>query len=216
MSDFDHAFERVVAGIQSRRRLSDHERRVVAYHEAGHAVCAELLPSVDPVHRISIIPRGSALGYTLNLPDEDRYLKTREELIDMMTMLLAGRAAEELVIGSITNGAADDLGRVTGIAHSMVHEWAMGTGITSMRVNVANTSESLRRVIDDEVRELADEAMRAAVELLAAHRPQLEGARLGAAGRGVAGTRRHRPGDVGRTPGPARPPPRGPPRSRGQ
>jgi cell division protease FtsH len=174
MADFDHAFERVVAGIQSRRRLSDHERRVVAYHEAGHAVCAELLPSVDPVHRISIIPRGSALGYTLNLPEEDRYLKTREELIDMMTMLLAGRAAEELVIGSITNGAADDLGRVTGIAHSMVHEWAMGTGITSMRVNVANTSESLRRVIDDEVRELADEAMRAAVELLAAHRPQLE------------------------------------------
>jgi cell division protease FtsH len=125
------------------------------------------------------ITRGSmyaliALGYTLNLPEEDRYLKTREELIDMMTMLLGGRAAEELIIGSITNGAADDLSRVTQIAHSMVHEWAMGTGITSMRVSDGETSESLRRVIDDEVRELADEAMRCAVELLAAHRPQLD------------------------------------------
>jgi cell division protease FtsH len=174
MVDFDFALERGMAGIQSRRRLSDHERRVVAYHEAGHAICAELLPSVDPVHRISIIPRGRALGYTMNLPEEDRYLKTREELIDMMTMLLGGRAAEDLVIGSITNGAADDLGRVTAIAHSMVHEWAMGTGITSIRVNVGETSEALRRVIDDEVRELADEALRGAVELLSAHQPQLE------------------------------------------
>jgi cell division protease FtsH len=172
--DFDTALERVVAGMQSHRRLSQHERRVVAYHEAGHAVCGELLPSVDPVHRISIIPRGRALGYTLNLPEEDRYLKTREELIDMMTMLLGGRAAEELVIGSITNGAADDLSRVTQIAHSMVNEWAMGTGITSMRVAANETSEALRRMIDDEVRELADEAMRSAVELLAAHRPQLD------------------------------------------
>jgi cell division protease FtsH len=174
MVDFDHALERAVAGIQSRRRLSDHERRVVAFHEAGHAVCAELLPSVDPVHRISIVPHGRALGYTLNLPEEDRYLKTREELIDMMTMLLGGRASEELTFGSITNGAADDLGRVTAIAHSMVHEWAMGTGITAMRIERGDTSEALRRVIDDEVRELADEALRGAVELLAGHRPQLE------------------------------------------
>ena len=173
--DFDTALERVVAGhAVPPRGLPMHERRVVAYHEAGHAVCGELLPSVDPVHRISIIPRGRALGYTLNLPEEDRYLKTREELIDMMTMLLGGRAAEALVIGSITNGAADDLSRVTGIANSMVHEWAMGTGITSMRVDEGSTSDSLRRVIDDEVRELADEAMRSAVELLAAHRPQLD------------------------------------------
>jgi cell division protease FtsH len=174
MNDFDTALERVIAGMQSHRRLSGHERRVVAYHEAGHAVCGELLPSVDPVHRISIIPRGRALGYTLNLPEEDRYLKTREELIDLMTMLLGGRAAEALVIGSITNGAADDLSRVTVIAHSMVHEWAMGTGITSMRIDEGKTSDSMRRTIDDEVRELADEAMRSAVELLAAHRPQLD------------------------------------------
>ena len=88
MRDFDAALERVVAGMQSRRVLTDHEKRVVAYHEAGHALCGELLPSVDRVHRISIVPRGRALGYTLNLPEEDRYLKTREELIDFMTMLL--------------------------------------------------------------------------------------------------------------------------------
>jgi cell division protease FtsH len=126
------------------------------------------------VHRISIIPRGRALGYTLNLPEEDRYLKTREELIDLMTMMLGGRAAEELVIGSITNGAADDLGRVQRIAYSMVHEYAMGTGFTSMRIEPAQISESMRRVLDEEVRELADEAMRGARELLASHRDQME------------------------------------------
>src|SRR5437763_1299120 len=108
LRDFDAALERVVAGMQSRRTLTDHEKRVVAYHEAGHALCGELLPSVDRVHRISIVPRGRALGYTLNLPEEDRYLKTREELIDFMTMLLGGRAAGQLVFGSITTGASDD------------------------------------------------------------------------------------------------------------
>ena len=85
----------MIAGVQSRRVITEHEKRVVAYHEAGHALCSELLPSVEKVHRISIIPRGKALGYTLNLPEEDRYLKTREELIDYMTMLLGGRVAEE-------------------------------------------------------------------------------------------------------------------------
>jgi cell division protease FtsH len=174
MADFDHALERVVAGMQSRRTLSEHERRVVAYHEGGHALCGELLPSVDPVHRISIVPRGRALGYTLNLPEEDRYLKTREELIDMMTMLLGGRAAEDLVFDSITTGAADDLNRVSEIAHAMVDEYAMGTGMTSMKVADAGLSEATRRTRDEEVRELADEAFRAAIELLDQHRLQLD------------------------------------------
>jgi cell division protease FtsH len=174
MIDFDHALERVVAGMQSRRTLSEHERRVVAYHEGGHALCAELLPSVDPVHRISIVPRGQALGYTLNLPEEDRYLKTREELIDMMTMLLGGRAAEELVFGSVTTGAADDLRRVADIAHAMVHEYAMGNGFTSMRLAGDALSEATRRVGDEEVRELADEALRTAIGLLDDHRLQLD------------------------------------------
>ena len=96
--------------------LNDHEKRVVAYHEAGHALCAELLPTVDRVHRVSIVPRGRALGYTLNLPDEDRYLKTRDELVDHMTMLLGGRAAEQLVFGAVTTGASDDLRRAADIA----------------------------------------------------------------------------------------------------
>ena len=172
--DFDAAIERVVAGMQSRRALTDHEKRVVAYHEAGHALCGELLPSVDRVHRISIVPRGRALGYTLNLPEEDRYLKTREELIDFMTMLLGGRAAEQLVFGSITTGAADDLKRVAEIAHAMVHEYAMGTGAGSLRALTDGAAEATRRIRDTEVRELADEAFRAATALLDAHREQLD------------------------------------------
>ncbi|MGI8411349.1 MAG: ATP-dependent zinc metalloprotease FtsH [Solirubrobacteraceae bacterium] len=175
MGDFDAALERVVAGMQSRRALTDHEKRVVAYHEGGHALCGELLPSVDRVHRISIVPRGRALGYTLNLPEEDRYLKTREELIDFMTMLLGGRAAEQLVFSSITTGASDDLKRVAEIAHAMVHEYAMGTAITSLRVaDDHGASEATRRMRDEEVRELADEAFRGAISILDSHRPQLD------------------------------------------
>jgi cell division protease FtsH len=174
MVDFDSALERVVAGMQSRRALTDHEKRVVAYHEAGHALCGELLASVDRVHRISIVPRGRALGYTLNLPEEDRYLKTREELIDFMTMLLGGRAAEQLVFSSITTGASDDLKRVSEIAHSMVHDYAMGTGITSLSVVGEGAAESTRRVRDEEIRELADEAFRGAIAIINRHRPQLD------------------------------------------
>ncbi len=174
MIDFDESLERVLGGMQSRRTLTEHERRVVAYHEGGHALCAELLSSIDRVHRISIVPRGRALGYTMNLPSEDHYLKTREELIDLMTMLLGGRAAEELVFGSITTGAADDLKRVADIAVSMVHEFAMGTGFTSLRVQDDQLSEATRRMRDEEVRELADEAFRAAIDLLDGHRPLLD------------------------------------------
>src|ERR687893_827777 len=108
-ADFEDAFERVVAGLAQPKVMNEHEKRVVAYHEAGHALCSELLASVEKVHKISIVPRGKALGYTLNLPDEDRYLKTRDELIDHMTMLLGGRAAEQIVFGAVTTRASDDL-----------------------------------------------------------------------------------------------------------
>jgi cell division protease FtsH len=174
MKDFDSALERVVAGMQSRRTLTEHEKRVVAYHEAGHALCGELLPSVDRVHRISIVPRGRALGYTLNLPEEDRYLKTREELIDFMTMLQGGRAAEQLVFGSVTTGASDDLRRVAEIAHSMIHQYAMGTGSGSLRAIDDGAAEATRRVRDAEVRELADEAFRNSVSIIDSHRVQLD------------------------------------------
>jgi len=175
-ADFDDAVERVVAGMQSRRALTEHERRVVAWHEAGHALCAELLPGVDRVHKISIVPRGSALGYTLNLPEEDRYLKTREELIDHMTVLLGGRVAEELVFGAVTTGASNDLHRVAEISRAMIHDYAMGTSITSRKVSAhgGEVSDRTRELRDEEQQHLADEAKRAATKLIAEHRDKLD------------------------------------------
>ena len=174
--DFDDAVERVVAGMQSRRTLTEHERRVVAWHEAGHALCGELLPGVDRAHKISIVPRGTALGYTLNLPEEDRYLKTREELIDYMTMLLGGRVAEEIVFGAVTTGASDDLRRVAEISRSMVHDYAMGTSITSRMVSAhgGEVSDRTRELRDEEQQHLADEAKRSAGRLITMHRDKLD------------------------------------------
>jgi cell division protease FtsH len=175
-ADFDSAIERVVAGMQSKRTLNAHERRVVAYHEAGHALVAELLPAVNRVHKISIVPRGKALGYTLNLPEEDRYLKTREELTDQMAMLLGGRVAEQLVFGAVTTGAADDLHRVAEISRSMVHEYAMGTSITSLKLAAEGgaVSDRTRELRDEEQQHLADEAMRLAERLITQHFDKLE------------------------------------------
>jgi cell division protease FtsH len=174
--DFDLAIERVIAGVQSRRVLGEHEKRVVAYHEAGHALCGELLPSVDRVHRISIVPRGRALGYTLNLPAEDRYLKTREELLDYMTVLLGGRVAERVAFGAITTGASDDLKRVAAIAHAMVDDYAMGTAAASGRSPDSDVqlSETTLRIRDEERQELIEEARRAAQKLVAGHRRKLD------------------------------------------
>jgi cell division protease FtsH len=175
-ADFDAALERVVAGVQSRRVLNEHERTVVAYHEAGHALTAELLPGVNRVHKVSIVPRGRALGYTLNLPEEDRYLKTREELTNQMAVLLAGRAAEDIVFGAVTTGASDDLARVAGISRAMVHEYAMGTSITSLELAAhgGEVSDRTRELRDDEQQHLADEAMRLARQLLHDNRATLD------------------------------------------
>jgi cell division protease FtsH len=174
-ADFDSALERVIAGVQSRRVLNAHEKRVVAFHEAGHALCGELLPSVDRVHRISIVPRGRALGYTLNLPAEDRYLKTREELLDYMTVLLGGRAAEQIVFGQVTTGASDDLKRVADISHSMVHDFAMGTaGGGRAPDGDVRISETTLRIRDEERQDLIEEARRAAQKLVVAHRRELD------------------------------------------
>jgi cell division protease FtsH len=175
-ADFENAFERVVAGLQSRRVITAHEKRVVAWHEAGHALVSELLATVDKVQKVSIVPRGKALGYTLNLPQEDRYLKTREELIDYLSVLLAGRVAEQITFGKVTTGAADDLKRVTAIARSMVHEYGMGTSIRSHQVlaDDATTSESLRQTRDEEVQAIAEEGYRCAQELLIGNRDLLD------------------------------------------
>jgi cell division protease FtsH len=174
--DFDDALERVIAGVQSSTTLSDHERKVVAYHEAGHALCRELLPSVDRVHKVSIVPRGRALGYVVNLPDEDSYLKTREELVDQMTVLLGGRVAEQLVFGAVTTGAANDLQRVAEITHAMVHEYAMGSGQAPQAALPGGeaVSDLSRRIRDEEQRELAFEAHRAAWSLIERYRGLLE------------------------------------------
>jgi cell division protease FtsH len=175
-ADFENAFERVIAGLQSRKVITDHEKRVVAWHEAGHALVSELLPTVDKVQKVSIVPRGKALGYTLNLPQEDRYLKSRQELIDYMKVLLAGRVSEQITFGRVTTGAADDLKRVTQISRSMVYEYAMGTAIRSHQVpeDDLTTSEALRRTRDEEVQAIAEEAYRGAHQLLADHRDLLD------------------------------------------
>jgi cell division protease FtsH len=175
-TDFQGALERVVAGMQSRRVITDHEKQVVAYHEAGHALCSELLASVEKVHRISIIPRGKALGYTLNLPEEDRYLKTREELLDYMVVLLGGRVTEHVVFGEITTGAADDLRKVHEISRSMVTQYGMGTELNSKQLPADDYSMSdyTRREVDEEQQYLTDLAHRRALKMVAENRPLLE------------------------------------------
>jgi len=175
--DFDQALERVIAGTQSRRVLTEHEKEVVAYHEAGHALVAELLPAVDRVHRVSIVPRGRALGYTLNFPDEDRYLKTREELIDHMTMLLGGRAAEQLVFGAVTTGASDDLRRAADVAGAMITDYAMGTTVAVTGRGAPSderVSEQTLRLRDEEREELLHEARSAAMRMLSLNRSTLD------------------------------------------
>jgi cell division protease FtsH len=176
--DFDGAIERVIAGVQSSTTLNDRERRVVAYHEAGHALCRELLrgPGVDRVHKISIVPRGRALGYVMNLPDEDSYLKTRDELIGQMTVLLGGRVAEQIVFGDVTTGAANDLQRVAEITHAMIHDYAMGSNQAPQAAPAGGDtlSDISRRIRDEEQRELAFEAHRAAWGLIDGHRDLLE------------------------------------------
>ncbi len=127
MKDFDEAIDRVIAGLEKKnRRMNEKEKEIVAYHEAGHAIVAEILPNADPVHKVSIIPRGiGALGYTQQLPTEDRYLMTKGELLDRMGVLLGGRIAEELHFKEISTGAQNDLLRATDIAERMVREYGM-------------------------------------------------------------------------------------------
>src|SRR6476661_2380032 len=157
--DFDGAIERVVAGMQQRRVVSEKEKRILAYHEGGHALMSFLMGEVMPVQKATIVSRGQALGYTLNVPSEDRYLHTKEELSDMMKVYLAGRAAEFVVFGRVTNGAANDLERVTGLARSMVFEYGMADEVVSrtMRADNYALSEETKRVRDQEQAHLTDE-----------------------------------------------------------
>jgi cell division protease FtsH len=175
-SDFDWALERVVAGLQQRKMLTEKERRILAYHEGGHALMAHLMGSVMELQKVTIVSRGNALGYAFYLPEEDRYLHTKEELIDRMTVALAGRAAEEVVFGRVTNGAANDLEKVTEIARAMVFEWGMSDTVSSrtMRADNYALSESTKRLRDGEQAHLTDGAYEEAVRLLRKHRAPLD------------------------------------------
>jgi cell division protease FtsH len=174
--EFESAMERVVAGLQQRRVVSEKEKRILAYHEAGHALMSYLMGDALPVHKVTIVSRGQALGYTLNLPMEERYLHTKEELIDMMKVFLAGRAAEQVVFGRVTNGAANDLEKATGLARSMVFEYGMGEAVASrtMRADNYALSEETKRLRDAEQARLTDEAYQEAIRLVTKHRVHLD------------------------------------------
>ena len=173
MSDLEEAIDRVIAGLERKSRvLNPREKEIVAYHESGHAIVAESVPGVDPVHRVSIIPRGvAALGYTLQLPTEDRYLMSRGELISRMKVLLGGRVAEETAFTDISTGAQNDLEKVTDIARSMVVEYGMSEklgpislkrrGQTFLGRDISQgyeASEETEREIDCEIRKLIQNA----------------------------------------------------------
>jgi len=195
LDDFTRAVERIVAGLEKKNRLlNPNERRIVAYHEMGHALVAMSLPGVDPVHKISIIPRGiGALGYTIQRPTEDRFLMTREELENKMAVLLGGRASEHLVFGHLSTGAADDLAKVTNIARSMVMCYGMDEKLGHVayepeRPNFLGYStpgeprefsEETAREIDCAVREIVQSAFDKAAMILKDRRETLErGAQL--------------------------------------
>jgi cell division protease FtsH len=174
--DFDDALERVVAGLERRRLISEKEKRILAYHEAGHAVMSHLMGDSPPLQKVTIVARGEALGYTLHLPDEDRYLHTREEFIDWMKVALAGRAAEQVVFGRVTNGAANDLGKVSALARRMVFDLGMGEQVTShtLRADDYPLSERSKELRDEEQSRITGAAYAEALRLLEKHRASLD------------------------------------------
>jgi cell division protease FtsH len=190
LADFTAAVERIVAGLEKKSRiLNAKEREIVAHHEMGHALVALSLPGADPVHKVSIIPRGiGALGYTIQRPTEDRFLMTREELENKMAVLLGGRAAEQVVFGHLSTGAADDLVKVTDIARSMVMRYGMDGKLGNLAFESERApflpefpgtterrySEETAQAIDRAVRQIAQTAFDRAVRILSRNRTVLE------------------------------------------
>ncbi len=187
--EIEEAIDRVMAGPERKTRvMSEREKRVIAYHEGGHALVAYVLPNTDPVHKISVISRGRALGYTLTLPEQDKFLMTREELTDELAMLLGGRVAEELIVGDITTGAANDIERATKVARQMVTEYGMSDTIGPLTLgqkqhevflgrdfqSQPDYSDSVAFEIDNEVRRMIDQAHDEALEILQEHRERLD------------------------------------------
>jgi cell division protease FtsH len=190
MRDFDEAIDRLVAGLEKKRVMSTREREIVAYHESGHAIVASVLPNMDPVHKISIVARGfGALGYTMQLPLEDRYLLQKTDLQNQLAILLGGRAAEEIAVGEISTGAQNDLQRVTDVARSMVTEWGMSEKLGTVNYDPSRRnrfldlglpqerglySEETARLIDEEVKQIVANALNEARRILRDRRDILE------------------------------------------
>ena len=190
MSDFDGAIDRLIAGLEKKRVMSQKEREIVAYHESGHAIVATAIPGMDPVHKISIVQRGfGALGYTMQLPLEDRYLMQRRDLFDQLAVLLGGRTAEEIALGEISTGAQNDLLRATDIARAMVTEWGMSDALGAINYDGQKRSkfldipigpergahaEDTARLIDAEVKRIMTDAHSAARRILSERRDFLE------------------------------------------
>jgi len=184
MLDFEDAIEREIAGPERKSRIiSEHERKVLAHHEVGHAVLAELLPHADPVHKVSILQRGLALGYTLQLPTEDRYIMSRSELHERITVFLGGRVSEEIIFQEITTGAADDLKKATDLARRMVTDFGMSETLGPVSLGRKseqpflgrdimedrNYSEQVASAIDKEVATIIEDCYQRARQLLAEH-----------------------------------------------
>jgi cell division protease FtsH len=190
MLDFDEAIDRLIAGLEKKRVMSRKEREIVAYHEAGHALVATAIPGMDPVHKISIVQRGfGALGYTMQLPLEDRYLLQRQDLLNQLAVLLGGRTAEEIALGEISTGAQNDLQRATDISRAMVTEWGMSDALGAINYDGhkrnkfldlglgperGNYGDDTARLIDAEVKRIMTDAHIRATEILTRQRDLLE------------------------------------------
>src|SRR5437762_7055831 len=188
MVELEEAIARVIAGPERKsRRISDREKEVIAYHETGHALVMKALPHTDPVHKISIISRGMALGWTLSLPEEDKYLVSRDELMDQIAGIMGGRVAEEIVFGDVTSGASDDIGKATKLARRMVTEWGMSEKLGPLTFGhkeelvflgrdlgeQRNYSEEVAGEIDQEVHRLVDAGYQRAKKILTERRDKL-------------------------------------------
>jgi cell division protease FtsH len=188
MPEFEEAIEKMIAGPERRSRvITEEEKWVIAYHEAGHALVMKMLPECDPVHKISIVARGMAGGYTMALPEEDRFLQHRDKFKADLAALLGGRVAEELIFDEITTGASNDLDRVTKMARAMVTQYGMSESLGPVTFGhkdelvflgreigeQRNYSEEIARQIDREIRTLVDEAYQTARQVLTAHRDKL-------------------------------------------
>ena len=189
MLDLEEALDRVIAGPQRKSRvIDDKEKEVIAYHEAGHALIGELLEHSDPVHKVTVLPRGMSLGSTWHMPDTDKYLVSQEELIDDITALLGGRVAEQIAFGRVWTGASNDLQRVTAIARAMITKFGMSEKLGTLAIGRSKDnpflgrdyyeerdySEDVAKMIDEEVRNIVDRCYQRASDTLTTHRKQLD------------------------------------------